>query len=147
MMRIILDTNIWISYLLARHDQNLIRQLARACIGIDRILIVPSELIAELHGSIAKYPYLAKRIAQHEIDALIQEFHEVAVIPASLQEGFARYSRDAQDDYLLVHGLIQQVDYLVTGDKDLLVLDSVEQLRIVSPTMMKTILEQHKWWS
>jgi putative PIN family toxin of toxin-antitoxin system len=145
-MRIILDTNIWISYLLARDEQNLIRRLTQACIGVDRTLIVPPELITELRGSTTKYPYLGKRIPQHEVEALIQEFQEIAQIPPFLRENFPQYSRDAQDDYLLAHGIIQQVDYLVTGDKDLLVLGSVEEIQVVTPARMKNILEQHGWW-
>lgn len=146
MMRIILDTNIWISYLLARDEQNPIRRLARACIEHECILIVPPELIREVRGSIAKYPHLGKRITQNELEILIQEFHEVALIPDSLREEFAQYSRDIQDDYLVVYGLTQQADYLVTGDKDLLTLGSVEQLQIISPATMRGILEQLGWW-
>jgi uncharacterized protein len=145
-MRILLDTNIWLSYLLARSDQNIIRRLVGAYIGVERVLIVPPELINELRQSVAKSAHLRSRITREEVEALVQEFSAIAYIPPPLQADFPRYSRDAQDDYLLGHGLVHQADYLVSGDKDLLVLGAIETLQIVAPAKMKLILTQQGWW-
>ena len=42
-------------------------------------------------------------------------------------------SRDPKDDYLPTYALVAKADYLVTGDKDLLVLKQVGQVKILSP--------------
>ena len=42
-------------------------------------------------------------------------------------------TRDRKDDYLLAYAVVGRADYLVTGDRDLLVLGEVEGVRIVSP--------------
>lgn len=40
--------------------------------------------------------------------------------------------RDPEDDYLLAYALVGKADYLVTGDRDLLVLGSVGKTKIVT---------------
>jgi putative PIN family toxin of toxin-antitoxin system len=141
-MRLILDTNIWISYLLARNETSTIQQLVSACLDPVHTLILPPEIFRELQTSITKYPYLSKRISTGQITALAQAISEVALCPDSLQTELTQYVRDSKDDYLIAYGLIYHADYLVTGDQDLLVLDRVEQLQIVSPADMRRVLEQ-----
>lgn len=145
-MRLILDTNIWISYLLTRDETTTIRQLVNACIAPIHTLIVPPETIQELQSSIVKYPHLGKRIPQRLVDALIQGLNEVALHPDSLQTELTQYGRDPKDDYLIAYGLIYQADYLITGDQDLLVIGAVEQLRIVSPADARNVLEEQGLW-
>ena len=43
-----------------------------------------------------------------------------------------RCTRDRKDDYLLACAVVGQAEYLVTGDNDLLVLDGIEGIRIVT---------------
>lgn len=142
-MRFILDTNIWISYLLARDEASTIVQLVQACMDPIHTLIMPPEIVQELQTSITKSPYLRTHITQAQVDALIQEITSIAEHPDSLQTELTRYVRDPEDDYLIAYGLIYTADYLVTGDDDLLVLTSVEQLQIVRPADMRRVLEQH----
>jgi putative PIN family toxin of toxin-antitoxin system len=146
-MRFILDTNIWISYLLARDEKSTLVQLVSVCMDPVHTLIMPPEVVHELQTSITKYPYLRTRITQKQVDALVQEIMRIAEHPDSLQSELTRYGRDPKDDYLIAYGLIYTADYLVTGDADLLVLASVEQLQIVPPADMRRMLEQHGLWS
>lgn len=41
--------------------------------------------------------------------------------------------RDPKDDYLIAHVPLGRADYPVTGDRDLLALGTVGQVRIVGP--------------
>jgi uncharacterized protein len=146
-MRFILDTNVWISYLLARDESSTVRQLINVCMDPVHTIIMPPEVVHELQSSITKYPYLRKHISQDLVDALIGEINEVVVRPESLQSELTRYVRDPKDDYLIAYGLIYEADYLVTGDNDLLVLGTIEHLQIVRPADMRNVLEQHGLWS
>ena len=132
-MRVLLDTNVWISYLLAREETTTIRQVVRFCTGRGVQLLLPEELIEEIKASIAKRSDLTRRISDTDIEELISQLRQVALVPPSLQQELAQYSRDPRDDYLLAYGLIHTCDYLVTGDRDLLVLRQVQALRIVEP--------------
>ena len=42
-------------------------------------------------------------------------------------------TRDPKDDYLLAHAVLGAADYLVSGDQDLLVLERLEGVKIVTP--------------
>lgn len=147
-MRFILDTNIWISYLLARDESSTIVQLVNVCMAPEHMLIMPPELVSELQSSSSKYPYLRTHITQEQVDGLIQEILQFAQLPASLQSELTQYVRDPKDDYLIAYGLIYTAVYLVvTGDADLLALSSIEQLHIVRPADMRRVLEEHGLWS
>ena len=146
-MRVLLDTNIWISYLLTLEEHKTIRRLVTLCSGSDVItLIVPPEMISELCESVAHSSYLTTRIGLANIEDLIAEFDDTAFIPPSLQSEFQQYNRDPKDDYLIAYGLIYAADYLIAGDLNLLTLNPVEQLQIIRPTTMRHILETQGYW-
>jgi predicted nucleic acid-binding protein len=51
-----------------------------------------------------------------------------------------RLCRDPNDDRLLELARVGKASYLVTGDRDLLVLDSFHETRIVSPAMFLAVV-------
>gem|GEM_PF-4285745 len=53
----------------------------------------------------------------------------------------ASYVRDPDDDYLIAHGLMFDVDYIVTGDMAVRLLSQVGNLRIVTPAEFIDVLE------
>ncbi len=52
--------------------------------------------------------------------------------------------RDAKDDYLIMLAISGGADFLVTGDKDLLVLDGVEKVRVITPSTLMEELSRKK---
>jgi len=65
-----------------------------------------------------------------------------AELVPEIEETVPALVRDPKDDYLLAHALVARADYLVTGDKDLLVLNPVGDLQILSPTQFTLILAE-----
>lgn len=58
-----------------------------------------------------------------------------------IEESIPAVTRDPKDDYLLAYALVGKADYLVTGDKDLLVLQAeIPDFEIVSPRQFSEIL-------
>ncbi len=55
--------------------------------------------------------------------------------------GKCAVTRDPKDDYLLAYALVGKADYLVTGDEDLLELEQVDALKIVTAREFLTVLE------
>jgi len=138
-MKVILDANIWISYLLTPAEGRTITQIVEACFGDDIELLVPPELIDEIVENVQDSPYLRTRIVREALHQLIEQLALVAMIPKPLTEKLSTFSRDPDDDYLVAYGLVHEVDYLVTGDRHLLVLQQVEQLHIVEPRVFLDI--------
>lgn len=112
-MRFILDTNVWISYLLARDESSTIHQLVNVCVAPEHTVVFPMETLDEMQNSIVKYPYLRKRITQKQVDGLIEAILEVAIHPDPLQSELKKYGRDPKDDYLIAYALRHRVNYLV----------------------------------
>lgn len=140
-MRIILDTNIFLSYLLARRPQGALVQAVERCLTDNSIqLVLPQELLSELRQAVAQKEYLETHITISRLELFIQQLMEVAEIPPILSETSTGLSRDPKDDYLLAYGLVEDVDYLITGDKDLLILKQTEQLTILRVQDFFTIL-------
>ena len=138
-MRVILDANIWISYLLSPRGDGTIPTLVQACIKPPIRLIVPRELMRELEGAYQKSPYLQDRVSEENFQRLLLLLPQVGQIPPALT-GFASVVRDPKDDYLLAYGLIAQADFLVTGDKDLLAVGQVDSLTIIGPSEFLMLL-------
>lgn len=132
-MRVILDANVYISYLLLPDDWRTISQVVTACLGGGIELYLPQELIDEVRTSITKSTYLVRRVTPNRLDAFLQRVISLAAQTTRLSQEFPQFSRDPSDDYLIAYGLIHQVDYLVTGDPDLLVLKRVQTLTILRP--------------
>ncbi|NJN83428.1 MAG: putative toxin-antitoxin system toxin component, PIN family [Caldilineaceae bacterium] len=131
-MRVLLDANIYVSYLLASDRQGTIAQVVRVCFEPDIDLLVPPQLIDEVNQSITQKPYLRDRISQAALDELLQVLAKSDLVPESLDD-IASFTADPDDDYLVAYGLFYEVDYLVTGDTDLLHLEAVEDMSIVEP--------------
>lgn len=61
------------------------------------------------------------------------------VVP--LPEEIQRICRDSKDDAVIATAVAGNAAYLVTGDDDLLILDSVGGVRILEPAAFVAILE------
>lgn len=64
----------------------------------------------------------------------------------SVIEAIPEVIRDSKDDSLLAYALVGRVDYLVTGDDDLLSLKEVGGLKIVKPSMWRSALMWQDEW-
>ena len=143
-MKVLLDTNVYISFLLAASEEQIVKRIVRACLlEFEHIqLLVPPELIDELLENVQDKEYLREHIPMLEIAHLIDQLRVVAEIPSSLDQDIPAYASDPDDDYLIVHGLAAHAHYLVTGDRRLRSLDRIDSLRIVTPAEFIVILQE-----
>ena len=134
-IRVVVDTNIWISFLIGRRLSNLMKLLTRA----DVQLIFSEELLNELH-IVSKRPKFLKYFPSTvQSDRLIDFLRSIGEL-ISLPNVIPNRCRDAKDDYLLELAIRSDADFLITGDDDLLVIKRIEQCYIV------TIKEFELYW-
>jgi putative PIN family toxin of toxin-antitoxin system len=124
MIGVVLDANVFISYLLAPDRSTAVQRCVELGISGAFELIIPEPLLAELTRKIAEKPYLAARISQEELGQLVGILFRMGVVIPRLEDSIPRLSREDKDDYLLAYARAANADYLVTGDNDLLVLRS-----------------------
>ena len=142
MLRVLLDANVYISYMLAPDAPGTIQQLMSAALEGRYMLLVPKELLREMSEALLRKESLSRRTNPEDRQKLLSRFTEIAEKIDTIREDIPTVTRDRKDDYLLAYAVIGQVDYLVTGDMDLLVLDPVGPVRIVRPADFLAILSQ-----
>jgi uncharacterized protein len=123
-VRILLDTNVLIAALIAR---GLCHELLEYC--VQRHKLVTSEFVlGELREKlIDKFKYTSEMA--DEAVRLFRSRMEV-VTPTGLDNPVCR---DADDDNILATASSGNCDFIITGDKDLLVLQAFGEVKIVSP--------------
>lgn len=132
-MRVLLDTNVLVSYLLTPDKENPPYQTVKKALQQKFTLILPEELLLELLISLEEDEYLKNKITREERRTFIEEIRSVAEVLPTIRETIPKVTRDQKDDYLLAYAMVGQADYLVTGDKDLLSLQRVEHMKIITP--------------
>jgi len=123
--RIILDTNLWISFLISKNYSQLDEIIfERKC-----TLIFSEELLNEFL-EVIKRPKLRRFFSQEDTENLIEtieEYAEFIVVTSKVE-----ICRDEKDNFLLSLSKDSDANFLITGDKDLLVLEKFEQTNIVT---------------
>ncbi len=127
-MRLVVDTNILISALLAGTS------LPARLIVLWREgrfdLLTSAEQLDELRR-VTRYPKIRERLAPALAGRLINEIRDLALLLADLPTVTA--SPDPYDNYLLAMAASGAADFLVTGDKrDLLALGLFEGTKIIT---------------
>jgi len=129
--RVIIDTNLWISFLLTKDflklDKFFNNQSSR--------LLFSQELLDEFI-EVTKRPKFQKYFSRNDLQDLLQEL--------SLQAEFIAVTstieacRDPKDNFLLSLAVDGKATHLIMGDKDLLDLKNYEETRIVTITAYLT---------
>ena len=127
-MRLVIDTNVLISALLAgtslpAHLIALWRE------GHFDLLTSPDQLDELMR--VTRYPKIRERLAPALAGRLINELRDIAVVLRNLPT--VTVCADPYDNYLLAMASVGKADFLVTGDKrDLLGLAIYEGARIIA---------------
>lgn len=128
MKKIILDNNLWISFVIGKR----LSVLRDIIMSPDNIIYVCDELIEEFEDVI-KRPKIKKYINGEDVSLavlLMKQYCHKVVIEKVAETPI----RDAKDLYLLSLAEAVGADYILTGDKDLLVLESYKGTLILSFT-------------
>ena len=123
-MKIIVDTNIWISYFISKSFNELFDVLMD-----DQIRIAFStELLKEIK-EVTSRPKISKIIDGDKVEEIINLIFsrcEFCII-----QNIENVCRDKGDDFLLSLSETFNADYLITGDNDLLVMDNHKDTKII----------------
>ena len=129
MIRAVFDTNVLISYLLSHRPP--IATLIDVYVAQEEIVPVTAlELLEEL-DRVLRYPKLQRYYTDE------QRMHFVALLMAlsemvELPERIPRICRDPDDDRFIACAVAGDVDVVVSGDEDLLVLNRAGGIQILS---------------
>lgn len=123
-MRILLDSNVWLAILTTDGQ---CRRMWRQVRGAHKICASP-EILDEIEEK------LRLKFGFHPRHArLLVAFVRRQTIPVRVMGSPPKVCRDPDDDHILAAAVNSGCTYLVTGDKDLLILKKVEVTSIVTP--------------
>ena len=129
MQRAVIDTNTWISGLLWSGAP---RQVVQQVLNRELFCSSSNELVVEL-ARVLNYPRIEKVLAERgwtasELSGQIGLVSDLVISPALPQA----VCRDPDDDAVLACALAAHADLIVSGDKDLLVLQSFQGIPILT---------------
>ena len=132
-----LDTNVFVSAAIqSGASHRIVQHLIRD--NTDE-LIICEEILTEIRDVLVTRPRLRKWISVDDAEIFIEmlklRFNFVAN-PADI----IPLSRDSDDDYILALAQRERAEYVISGDKDLLVLQ-VPELPILTPAEFEIVLK------
>lgn len=117
---IIIDTNLWISFLLSKDFS----KLDKLFNSENLVLLFSRELLDEF-VAVARRPKFKKYFSIEDLNDLLTEIHSRAEFIDVHSK--VNLCRDEKDDFLLALSQDGNADFLITGDKDLLELKNLEK--------------------
>ncbi len=124
-VRIIIDTNVWISILIT----NNFKRFDELIFDNKVLLLYSDELLSELI-SVVNRPKFKKILNKQDVKKLIgfmQDFAEIVEVQSEVNQ-----CRDLKDNFILSLAKDSNAEYIITGDYDLLDLEKFENTKILT---------------
>jgi uncharacterized protein len=124
-IRIIIDTNLWISFLITKD----FTKLDEIIFSRHGILVFSQELLDEFL-EVARRPKFRRFFSVSDIEEILETIEEYAdFVKVQTQ---IKVCRDPKDNFLLSLSVDGNADFLLTGDKDLLDLTKFGETTILT---------------
>jgi len=140
-IRAVFDTNVLISYLLT-HRPPIATLIDVYVAREDIVLVTAPELLEEL-DRVLRYPRLQRYYTEGErtrFVALLLALSDLVELPETIPQ----ICRDPDDDRMIACAVAADADVIVTGDEDLLGLEWVSDIPILSPAELVTRMEKRE---
>ncbi len=139
MIRIVIDTNIFVRYLI--RPSAAIKELLEVRWLSDQVQVVTApELVAEL-TEVLQRPKILAYIQPQEAQVILETIRRKAELLPPLGT-VPPYTRDPKDDKFVACAIIGNAQYLVSVDEDILVLQQVGSVQMVTPFTLLPLLDQ-----
>ena len=127
LVRLIIDTNIWISFLISDKYQKLDKALSHP----KTTILFSIELLDEINR-VATFPKLKKYFSLNAVEEMLlslEDYVELVKVKSKVD-----ICRDPADNFLLSLSKDGEADFLITGDQDLLDLEVFGITKIIPLT-------------
>lgn len=130
-IRVILDTNLWISYLISKELSKIDILFER-----DELIVIFSNELLEEFIEVANRPKFRKYFSIEDLEELLNLFDvygEVVDVTSTVDA-----CRDPKDNFILALAKDAKADFLITGDSDLLDLENFAGTEILKYSDFET---------
>ena len=139
MIRAVFDTNVLVSYLLT-HRPPIATLIDRHLAEEAFVLVTAPELLAEL-DRVWRYPKLQPYTSEAERTRFVALVLALAKV-VDLPETIPRICRDPDDDQVIACAVAGGASAIVSGDRDLLALEQVGRILVLSAAQFLEALER-----
>jgi uncharacterized protein len=133
-MIVVFDTNIYLSAIITEGMCSKILRRARAG---DFELISCAVILKELRSILSNKFELSKEDIVIAKGPIIEAITEIIKPTMNIRN----ICRDPDDDNIIACAMAAKADYLVTGDKDLLVLETYSNIKIINPRDFEALFD------
>ena len=134
-IKVIIDTNVWISFLIGKKLHSIIDYISNG----DLKIIISNELIQEII-EVTSRPKLKKYFPSNKVFELIKLLE--AICESIEIASIYHQCNDPKDNFLLDMIGYSEADFLVTGDKELLKLNPFLTANILSPQQFENTIKE-----
>ena len=123
-MKAVIDTNIWISFLIGKLLGGLDDYIFDGLLEV----VISDEQLEEI-ASVLRRPKFRKHFSTDDIEeflSLLYKSAQIVEVHHTIKD-----CRDEKDNFILETAIRGKADYIVTGDKDLLVLNPYRGKKII----------------
>ena len=140
-MRVVLDTNVLVSSTLGPMGRPAAIMKA---LQEGRYELILSEAILEEYREALTEPDVRRRrgYTDAQIEAGVQAFRDLGTLVEP--DLSMRVAPDPDDDHIIGCAIAGEADYIVTGDKKLLSVESYRGIQLLNPTAFLLLLEQEE---
>lgn len=135
MIKVLIDTNVYVSAIAFGGTS---RQVLNAVISGIIVNYTSNEILDELTDVLNRPKFAYDK---NVIRSIISEIEQISELFNNYPE-IDLVRRDSKDNHVLSCAIQAQVDYLVTGDHDLLNLNKQGNLKILSPAEFLAVLQK-----
>ena len=125
-MRIVIDTNLWISFLM----RGGVTASLKTIVGNRQTAIVMSYELEEEIMTVVRRPKFRKYFSEASCQLLLSFLRKRCEYHSPTEP--TQHCRDPKDDFLLGLSLASDADFLLTGDADLLAIETIGNCRILT---------------
>ena len=134
MIKVVLDTNVYISgFLFGGNSREILNLITEGKLQ----LFISDDILLELKGVLQREKFdIPLDIIHHIINEI--EIVSELVVPLDKHDVV---DRDPDDNIIIDCAVFSNSDFIITGDKDLLVLGSYKNIKIVSPSDLLDLIK------
>ncbi len=128
MIKVVLDTNIYISGILFAGKPREVLDLAIK--GKIHVFISP-DILSELRDVLSRKKF---GFSPERVDIIIREIESITTMVNPAKK-YSIVSHDSDDNIIIDCAMESRVEYIITGDNDLLCLNKYKSITIINPAL------------
>jgi len=123
--KVILDTNLWISFLISKKFSSIDNLIEN-----DKITLIFSDELMREFVEVVNRPKFKSHFSKTNVEKILDYFDQYGILVKVKSD--VKICRDEKDNFLLNLSIDSEADFLITGDNDLLVLERIEKTKIIN---------------